>query len=237
MFERFTDRARRVVVLASEEAHLLNHGYVGTEHMLLGLIHEGEGVACQALIAMGVDGESILKAVEDRVGVGTTRQSGHVPFTPRAKKIFEFALREALQLDHNYIGTEHLLLGLLRLGEGTGFEVLREAGVEGEAARKTVLHLLAGYGSLGRSEPTSSILDLTVLHWTGDWSKIVEHIDPAFWKKGSGGDDSWLDLLTVQVHDGTWRTVEEGDYILKFAEDVYVRFSPEAYAKFNSVPV
>src|SRR5690606_23086445 len=118
LFERFTDRARRVVVLAQEEARLLNHSYIGTEHILLGLIHEGEGVAAKALESLGISLEAVRSQVEEIIGQGGTAPSGHIPFTPRAKKVLELSLREALQLGHNYIGTEHILLGLIREGEG-----------------------------------------------------------------------------------------------------------------------
>ena len=111
MFERFTDRARRVVVLAQEEARLLNHSYIGTEHILLGLIHEGEGVAAKALESLGISLEAVRSQVEEIIGQGGSSPSGHIPFTPRAKKVLELSLREALQLGHNYIGTEHILLG------------------------------------------------------------------------------------------------------------------------------
>src|SRR6266498_1204319 len=114
MFERFTDRARRVVVLAQEEARLLNHNYIGTEHILLGLIHEGEGVAAKALESLGISLEAVRAQVEEIIGQGQQAPSGHIPFTPRAKKVLELSLREALQLGHNYIGTEHILLGLIR---------------------------------------------------------------------------------------------------------------------------
>ena len=114
MFERFTDRARRVVVLAQEEARLLNHSYIGTEHILLGLIHEGEGVAAKALESLGISLEAVRSQVEEIIGQGGSSPSGHIPFTPRAKKVLELSLREALQLGHNYIGTEHILLGLIR---------------------------------------------------------------------------------------------------------------------------
>ena len=117
MFERFTDRARRVVVLAQEEARLLNHSYIGTEHILLGLIHEGEGVAAKALESLGISLEAVRNQVQDIIGQGGSSPSGHIPFTPRAKKVLELSLREALQLGHNYIGTEHILLGLIREGE------------------------------------------------------------------------------------------------------------------------
>jgi hypothetical protein len=117
LFERFTDRARRVVVLAQEEARLLNHSYIGTEHILLGLIHEGEGVAAKALESLAISLEAVRAQVEEIIGQGGSSPSGHIPFTPRAKKVLELSLREALQLGHNYIGTEHILLGLLREGE------------------------------------------------------------------------------------------------------------------------
>ncbi len=123
VFERFTDRARRVVVLAQEEARLLNHNYIGTEHILLGLIHEGEGVAAKALESLGISLEAVRSQVEEIIGQGGSSPSGHIPFTPRAKKVLELSLREALQLGHNYIGTEHILLGLIREGEGVAAQV------------------------------------------------------------------------------------------------------------------
>ena len=128
MFERFTDRARRVVVLAQEEARMLNHNYIGTEHILLGLIHEGEGVAAKALESLGISLEAVRQQVEEIIGQGQQAPSGHIPFTPRAKKVLELSLREALQLGHNYIGTEHILLGLIREGEGVAAQVLVQAG-------------------------------------------------------------------------------------------------------------
>ena len=118
MFERFTDRARRVVVLAQEEARMLNHNYIGTEHILLGLIHEGEGVAAKALESLSISLDGVREQVQEIIGQGQQAPSGHIPFTPRAKKVLELSLREALQLGHNYIGTEHILLGLIREGEG-----------------------------------------------------------------------------------------------------------------------
>src|SRR5215831_9610216 len=107
MFERFTDRARRVVVLAQEESRLLNHNYIGTEHILLGLIHEGDGVAARVLVGMDISLQAVRTEVEEIIGHGGQAPSGHIPFTPRSKKVLELALREALQLGHNYIGTEH----------------------------------------------------------------------------------------------------------------------------------
>ena len=145
MFERFTDRARRVVVLAQEEARLLNHNYIGTEHILLGLIHEGEGVAAKALESLGISLEAVRAQVEEIIGHGGSAPSGHIPFTPRAKKVLELSLREALQLGHNYIGTEHILLGLIREGEGVAAQVLVKLGADLSRVRQQVIQLLSGY--------------------------------------------------------------------------------------------
>ena len=128
MFERFTDRARRVIVLAQNEARMLNHSYIGTEHILLGLIHEGEGVAAKALESLGISLAAVRQEVEEIIGHGTTPPKGHIPFTPRAKKVLELSLREGLQMGHKYIGTEFLLLGLIREGEGVAAQVLVKLG-------------------------------------------------------------------------------------------------------------
>ncbi|MFC4222574.1 ATP-dependent Clp protease ATP-binding subunit [Lysinibacter cavernae] len=147
MFERFTDRARRVVVLAQEEAKMLNHNYIGTEHILLGLIHEGEGVAAKALESLGISLDAVREQVTDIIGTGQQQPTGHIPFTPRAKKVLELSLREALQLGHNYIGTEHILLGLIREGEGVAAQVLVKLGADLNRVRQTVIQLLSGYQS------------------------------------------------------------------------------------------
>jgi len=152
VFERFTDRARRVVVLAQEEARLLNHNYIGTEHILLGLIHEGEGVAAKALESLGISLEAVRSQVEEIIGQGGSSPSGHIPFTPRAKKVLELSLREALQLGHNYIGTEHILLGLIREGEGVAAQVLVKLGADLSRVRQQVIQLLSGYGGSGQGE-------------------------------------------------------------------------------------
>ena len=144
MFERFTDRARRVVVLAQEEARLLNHNYIGTEHILLGLIHEGEGVAARGLQSLGIRLDSVRSQVVETIGQGRQSPSGHIPFTPRAKKVLELSLREALQLGHNYIGTEHILLGLIREGDGVAAQVLEKLGADLPKVRQTVIQLLSG---------------------------------------------------------------------------------------------
>jgi ATP-dependent Clp protease ATP-binding subunit ClpC len=145
MFEKFTDKARRVVVLAQEEAKLLNHNYIGTEHILLGLIHEGEGVAAKSLEALGINLESVREQVQEIIGQGQQSPTGHIPFTPRAKKVLELSLREALQLGHSYIGTEHLLLGLIREGEGVAAQVLTKLGADTNKVRQQVIQLLSGF--------------------------------------------------------------------------------------------
>ncbi len=170
MFERFTDRARRVVVLAQEEAKLLNHNYIGTEHILLGLIHEGEGVAAKALESLGISLDAVREQVQDIIGQGQQQPTGHIPFTPRAKKVLELSLREALQLGHNYIGTEHILLGLIREGEGVAAQVLIKLGADLNKVRQQVIQLLSGYQGKesvqvgaqeqgGGSEKGSQVLD------------------------------------------------------------------------------
>jgi hypothetical protein len=146
MFERFTDRARRVVVLAQEEARLLNHNYIGTEHILLGLIHEGEGVAAEALERIGVSLEAVRGEVERIIGRGLDPPAGHIPFTPRAKKVLELSLREALQLGDDYIGSEHILLGLLREGDGVAAQVLTRLGADLGRVRQQVTEILAVRG-------------------------------------------------------------------------------------------
>ena len=166
MFERFTDRARRVVVLAQEEARMLNHNYIGTEHILLGLIHEGEGVAAKALESLGISLEAVRQQVEEIIGQGQQAPSGHIPFTPRAKKVLELSLREALQLGHNYIGTEHILLGLIREGEGVAAQVLVKLGADLNRVRQQVIQLLHGYqgkepqaaGTAAESAPSTSLV-------------------------------------------------------------------------------
>ncbi len=166
MFERFTDRARRVVVLAQEEARMLSHNYIGTEHILLGLIHEGEGVAAKALESLGISLEAVRAQVEEIIGQGQQAPSGHIPFTPRAKKVLELSLREALQLGHNYIGTEHILLGLIREGEGVAAQVLVKLGADLNRVRQQVIQLLSGYqgketataGAPQEGAPSSSLV-------------------------------------------------------------------------------
>src|SRR5260370_40461557 len=154
MFERFSDRARRVVVLAQEEARMLNHDYIGTEHILLGLMHEGEGVAAKALESLGISLDAVRQQVEVIIGQGQQAPSGRIPFAPRAKKVLELSLREALQLGHNYIGTEHILLGLIREGEGVAAQVLLKLGADLSRVRQQVTQLL--HGGPGK-EPAAAV--------------------------------------------------------------------------------
>src|SRR6266705_5568715 len=175
MFERFTDRARRVVVLAQEEARLLNHNYIGTEHILLGLIHEGEGVAAKALESLGISLEAVRAQVEEIIGEGQTAPTGHIPFTPRAKKVLELSLREALQLGHNYIGTEHILLGLIREGEGVAAQVLAGLGADPTRVRAATLNVL---GTVEADEPLAQM----GVAWSGEtlesWERRVAGEEP-----------------------------------------------------------
>jgi ATP-dependent Clp protease ATP-binding subunit ClpC len=143
MFERFTDRSRRVVILAQEEARMLNHGSTGTEHLLLGIIHEGENVGARALSALGLSLVSVRQRIEEVVGAGSQSAGGHIPFTPRARRVLELALREALQLGHGHIGPEHILLGLVHDGGGVGAQVLARLGADAAVVRQRVIEPLS----------------------------------------------------------------------------------------------
>jgi ATP-dependent Clp protease ATP-binding subunit ClpC len=218
MFERFTDRARRVVVLAQEEARMLNHNYIGTEHLLLGLIHEGEGVAAKALESLGVSLEAVRAQVEEIIGQGQEAPSGHIPFTPRAKKVLELSLRESRQLGHDYIGTEHILLGLLREGEGVAAQVLVRLGADLDRVRRQVIELLharRGEESAGE-EPAGSAAggrerrpppEITVrLDAIGSRLSAVEQ------RTGTGPDTLELDQQIEQVLRDRHAAVDAQDY-------------------------
>jgi ATP-dependent Clp protease ATP-binding subunit ClpC len=154
MFEKFTDRARRAVVWAQEEARTLNHDYIGTEHLLLGLVHEGQGVAAKALESLGIGLEGVRERVEEAIPPGQVEvRTGHIPFTPRAKRVLELSLSEAKALEHRYIGTEHLLLGLLREGDGVAAQVLVALGADLDGVRERVIQLLAEYQA-GKAWPS-----------------------------------------------------------------------------------
>lgn len=172
MFERFTDRARRVIVLAQEEARTLNHNYIGTEHLLLGLIAEGEGVATQALESLGVSLEGLRAKTEELIGRGQISPSGHIPFTPRAKRVMELSLREALQLGHNWIGTEHILLALIRIGEGGAADLLTGTGIELARTRHAVIKILTITPSdTQKAEPVSKPQP-NADYWRG-WNDVL----------------------------------------------------------------
>jgi ATP-dependent Clp protease ATP-binding subunit ClpC len=173
MFERFTDRARRVVVLAQEEARMLNHNYIGTEHILLGLVHEGEGVAALVLTGLGVSLEDVRRQVQEIIGEGGRAPAGHIPFTPRAKKVLELSLRESLQLGHSYIGTEHILLGLIREGEGVAAQVMQHMGIGLERARAEIIRLLGGEGVTAAPETVAASGSVEA-----EYGVEAEHIGP-----------------------------------------------------------
>jgi ATP-dependent Clp protease ATP-binding subunit ClpA len=176
LFERFTDRARQAVVLAQEEARLLNHNYIGTEHILLGLAHEGQGVAAKALESLGISLEAVRAQVEEIIGQGQSAPTGHIPFTPRAKKVLELSLREALQLSHNYIGTEHILLGLIREGEGVAAQVLVKVGASLDRVRQQVIQLLSGYAGGEAPEPAGARTRLVRMTVPAELREVEEQL-------------------------------------------------------------
>ncbi len=221
MFERFTDRARRVVVLAQEEARLLKHNFIGTEHLLLGLIREGDGVAAEALESVGIGLDAVRRQVALIVGEGAagSAQSGHIPFTPRAKKVLELALRQALQLGHNYIGTEHILLGVLAEGHGVAVRVITEADVEPARLRSLVIGLLPDApaveeavrggrrgvmaGSRGRAQ---------YAHLRARLKEIEERLAAIEGRAGTGPDDTGLDRQIAKVRENKDAAVKEQEY-------------------------
>jgi hypothetical protein len=203
MFERFTDRARRVVVMAQEEARMLNHNYIGTEHILLGLIREGEGVAAEALESLGISLDAVRQQVEEIIGLGQEAPSGHIPFTRRAKKVLELSLRESLQLGHNYIGTEHILLGLIREGDGVAAKVLVRLGADLNRVRQQVIQLIAGR-PLREGAPGPEVqarLDVVEIRLA-----VLEH------RVGTGPDTSDLDEQIAQVRREKESAVDARDY-------------------------
>jgi ATP-dependent Clp protease ATP-binding subunit ClpA len=214
MFERFTDRARRVVVLAQEEARLLNHGRIGTEHILLGLIHEGEGVAATALKAMNISLGAVRQEVEQVIGRGQELPSGHIPFTPRAKKVLELSLRESMQLGHNYIGTEHILLGLIREGQGVAAQVLVKLGADLNRVRQQVIELLHGQqgteepetaGLAGPAGPGERRLRLAVSAMEARLSAVERRV-------GTGPDTSDVDLQVAQIRHEKESAIDAQDF-------------------------
>ena len=211
MFERFTDRARRVVVLAQEEARMLDHNYIGTEHLLLGLIHEGEGVAAKALEALGISLDAVRQQVEAIIGRGQQAPSGHIPFTPRAKRVLELSLRESGQLGHNYLGTEHILLGLVREGEGVAAQVLMKLGGDLNRVRQMVIQLLQGHGAEARPKPRSMRAGMVedVLARLDSMDGRLTAIER--WV-GIGPDVRDLDQEIAQLHRDKEAAVESQDF-------------------------
>ena len=212
MFERFTDGARRVVVLAQEEARRLQHNYIGTEHLLLGLIHEGDGVAAQVLVSRGISLETVRREVEGIIGRGGSSPA-RLPFTPRAKKVLELSLREALQLDHHYIGTEHILLGLIREGEGVAAQVLVLLGADLSSVRARVIETVRENpkaAALARDRPSPRVeLPTSISSPSTADEPLLRYLQQAIATRTlafealvaarSGDDDRLLDLLRTLV--------------------------------------
>jgi ATP-dependent Clp protease ATP-binding subunit ClpC len=202
MFERFTDRARRVVVLAQEEARMLNHNYIGTEHILLGLIREREGVGARALESLGISLDAVRLQVEGIIGRGQEVPSGHIPFTPRAKKVLELSLREAVQMGHNYIGTEHILLGLIREGNGVAAQVLVQLGAALDRVRQQVIQLLHGRHAEEAAPTGPTVRELRLLPAVQARLEAIEQRLTAIEQRvGTGPDTGDLDeqIQTVRA--------------------------------------
>jgi ATP-dependent Clp protease ATP-binding subunit ClpA len=212
MFERFTDRARRVVAQAQEEARMLDHGYIGTEHILLGLISEGEGVGARALDSLGISLDAVRQQVEEIIGRGQHAPTGHIPFTPRAKKVLELSLREALQLGHNYIGTEHILLGLIHEGDGVAAQVLVRLGADLNRVREQVIQLLDGHSA---EEPVSAPffageLGLPVVK--SRLEMVEQRLTAIEQRVGTGPDTSDLNEQIAQVRREKEAAVDAQDF-------------------------
>jgi ATP-dependent Clp protease ATP-binding subunit ClpC len=213
MFERFTDRARRVVVLAQQEARRLDHNYIGTEHILLGLIAEGKGVAARALESLGISLAAVRQQVEEIIGRGQQTPSGHIPFTPRAKKVLELSLRESLQLGHDYIGTEHILLGLIREGDGVAAQVLVRLGADLNQVRQQVIQLLQGHQEKEPVSARSTAGELRLLPAVNARLEAVERRLTAIEQRvGTGPDLSNLDEQIAQVRREKESAVDAQDY-------------------------
>jgi ATP-dependent Clp protease ATP-binding subunit ClpA len=220
MFERFTDRSRRVVVLAGEEARMLNHDYIGTEHLLLGLIHEGEGVAAKALESLGIGLEAVRQQVEEIIGQGQQAPSGHIPFTPRTKKVLELALREATQLGHNYIGTEHILLGLIREAEGVAAQVLVRLGADLHRVRRQVILLVHGYQGkepqTAQAESRPGLLGVSERHLLSQLRERMSAIDTRLsaveQRVGTGPGASDLDEQIEHARSQRLAAADSQDY-------------------------
>jgi ATP-dependent Clp protease ATP-binding subunit ClpC len=205
MFERFTDRARRVIVLAQEEARMLNHNYIGTEHILLGLTREGEGVAAKALESLGISLDVVRQQVEEIIGQGQQAPSGHIPFTPRVKKVLELTQQAALQLGHNYIGTEHILLGLIREGDGVAAQVLLILGADLNRVRQQVIQLLHGRQAREPVSARPTTLELSL-------PAVQARLEAIEQRVGTGPDTSDLDDQIDKVRLERHAAVDAQEY-------------------------
>jgi hypothetical protein len=221
MFERFTDRARRVLVLAQEEGRLLNHSFIGTEHLLMGLIHEGDGLAAKVLESFDISLEAVREKVEEKTPAGSSA-AGSPPFTPRAKKVLELSLREALQLGHDHISTEHMLLGIVSEGEGVAAQVLVSLGADLSRVRQQVIQLLShseqGTVEVGsrvvhaRAEPVEPLPTTVGVSWTvqvvragrrpEDFAASYEQLAGLLARFGADVDDSRIDVTSVETDEG-----------------------------------
>jgi ATP-dependent Clp protease ATP-binding subunit ClpA len=212
MFERFTDRARRVVAQAQEEARRLDHGYIGTEHILLGLLHEGQGVAARALESLGISLEAVRQQVEEIIGRGQQAPSGHIPFTPRAKKVLELSLRESQQLGHNYIGTEHILLGLLREGDGVAAQVLVKLGADLNRVRQQVIQLLDGRQPEEPVPAASATRELSLAEVQARLEAVEQRLTAIEQRVGTGPETSDLDEQIAQVRREKESAIDAQDF-------------------------
>jgi ATP-dependent Clp protease ATP-binding subunit ClpA len=212
MFERFSDRARRVVVLAQQEARMLDHNYIGTEHLLLGLLHEGEGVAAKALESLGISLDAARQQVEEIIGRGQEVPSGHIPFTPRAKKVLELSLRESLQLSSNYIGTEHILLALIREGDGVAAQVLVKLGADLNRVRQQVIQLLHGHQGQEPVSAQSAARELSLPGVQARLEKVELRLAAIEQRVGTGPDTSDLDEQIAQACREKESAVDAHDY-------------------------
>jgi Clp amino terminal domain, pathogenicity island component len=213
MFQRFTDRARRVVVLAQDEARRLGHNYIGTEHLLLGLIREGEGVAAKALEALGISLDTVRQQVEQIIGQGQQAPSGHIPFTPRAKKVLELSLRESQQMGHNYIGTEHILLGLIHPGDGVARQVLVKLGADPNHVRQQVIRLLQEHSAEESVSARSAAQELRLLPAVKSRLEAAEQrLTTIEQRVGTGPDTSDLDGQIEIVRIEKAAAIDAGEY-------------------------
>jgi len=212
MFERFTDRARRVVVLAQQEARRLDHNYIGTEHILLGLIHEGQGVAARALTSLGVNLDAVRQQVEEIIGRGQQTPSGHIPFTPRAKKVLELSLRESQQLGQDYIGTEHILLGLIREGDGVAAQVLVKLGADLNRVRQQVIQLLDGHQAEEPVPAGSAARELSLPEVQAHLEAVEQRLTAIEQRVGTGPETSDLDEQIAQVRREKESAIEAQDF-------------------------